>query len=723
MAELDTKKEDQQEGEYDNYDTLNDQPIEEPIEGVDEDELKNYAGNDEVEADVATILDNIELARNTRKSKVEDDWSRYRDIYNCRRTTAYYNGRSKLFLGAARKAVDTLARIAREAILSDPYLSVETDIPQWQQVGSDFMRDMIERQGKIKQVVPIFLRQLFTLGTSCIKLGFKKECRKVKYRVRGSGEISDRKIFTHYGPTYEVVDMAKVYVWPETAVDFDGLKIVFEDATTDAECLRKLADEGIYNKTRVEEAIANKQKEIAERNSTNSQATQELGKDTTNEEDIDVCYAWALFQLPGQEEPQWNLITLSGDVILQIIENPWWFQLPPYLFGAIFREVGYFYGHGIIENLEMWQYMLNDMANQTMDVGTFTLNPIIAFDPALVDDPDLINMEPGGKVPVPPDSIHFERPPAQMSMEGLQMVRFLLNIIQEGSDANALVQGAPREGLGKAAGTATGVSQLFAAANSAVMDQVEDLEQQVFTPLLQNTEIMIHQRMDEKMIIRMTGPDGVVLTERIIEPSDLVLSTDLKWVASLRLKEKSAKAQQALNFLNIAVGVDPNLASSQGFRINLKKLIKDVYAGLGLPDVEDIVQDITYSLPGIPPDMETTLLEAGQRVVASPVDNPQNHQAHLQAHMMYQPKTELARVRMQEHIASHLQAMHEAEMKAQMMMQEGGMPQGGSTQGMAQGGMMMGSQGGAPLRPQEQPQYSNEGAAGQGILSQVGAGQ
>lgn len=713
-------------GEYTegNYDELNDEPLDSPIEGVSEGELKNYAGTPvETQEVVQKILEDVILARDRRKAKLEQDWVRYRDIYNCRRTTAYYNGRSKLFLPACRQAVDTLTRIQREALLSDPYLAVETDVPQWEQVGSEFMKQQLERQGKIKQVIPLFLRQLNQIGTSCIKIGFKKEVRVVKYRDRKDRQIKSRRMFTHYGPVYTVVDMRHVGVWPETATDYSDLRIVWHDFQVPSSELRRLAAEGIYSESAVNRAIEHKAQELQADKASESQAQKEMGTDLFIDADLDVTDIWAKFQLPGQEEPQWNLITVSGDVVLRIIENPWWFQLPPYLFGAIFREHDFFYGHGIIETLEMWQYMLNDMANQTMDVGTFTLNPIVAFDPALIDDPDLIQIEPGAKVPDP--NVKFERPPAQMSIEGLTMVRFLLNIIQEGSNANALLQGAPREGLGRATGTATGVSQLFAAGNAAVLDQVEDLEAQVFTPLLQCTEIMIHECMDEQMIIRTVGPDGVVLTERVIEPSDLVLSTDIRWVASLRLREKFAKAQQALNFLNIAVRTPTELLRQQGIGLNYKQLFRMVYAGMGLPGVDDVIFDLVQSLPGIPPELETQLIEAGRMVEASPLDTPENHELHLQAHMQYQPPSELARLRMQEHIASHFMALQQQDMqmRAQLQAQTAG---GG---GMAEGalGLMTGrsSRGPAPepgLRPQEQPQYETEGATMQGIGSQEGLG-
>ena len=729
MADMDNKDSDQFDAkklegsrDYDNYDNLNESELDTPIEGVDESDLKNYATDAAIFDTVKDILDNVKLARDNRQAKLEQDWERYRDIYNCRRTMAYYNGRSKLFLPAGKKAVDTLTRVAREAILSDPYLSVETDVSKWQTVGTEFMKYLVERQGKIKEVTPMFLRQLYTIGTSCIELGFEKTCRNVKYRERNSNEIKNRKMFTHYGPTYTVLDMKKVYVWPETATNYDGLQIVFKDGATTANKARMKAAAGLYDKEQVEKAIALHSQQLIQQHKTDSQPQKEMGTDLNVAGEIDEVNVWAKFKLPEQDEPQWNLITLISDVPVQIIENPWWFQMPPFLFGAIFREHDFFYGHGIIESMEMWQYFLNDTVNQTQDVGTFCLNPIITYDPALIDDPDLINLEPGAKIPDP--NVKFERPPAQMALEGLQMVRFLLNIIQESTDANALVQGAPREGLGKAAGTATGVSQLMASANGAIMDQVEDLETQVYTPLLQYTEIMTHEFMDEKMVIRIMGPDGIVLVDRIIEPSDLVLSTDIRWVASLRLREKFAKSQQALNFLNIAIGIPPELTQAQGFRVNYKHLIKMVYTGTGLPDVDSIIEDIVYSLPGIPPEMEYELLESGRKVDASPVDTTENHALHIRAHMAYNPPTELARVRLQEHIASHMQAMQQAQMmeKAAAEQATQDVPQNGPQAAQnAMGGLMdMLGGGGTPVRPQEQPAYDNEGAASQGIGSQMG---
>ncbi len=695
-----------------------------PISGVPPVELKNYATNPSVVADIKKKLQIAQKARDNRRSKVESDWTRYRDVYNLRRTLTFYEGRSKLFMGVLKDAVDTLTRIAKDSIMSDPYISVETDIDSWKDVAVTFFRNLLEDQAKIKGKVSMFLRQLYIIGTSCLKFSWKEVSRQVKYREMGEDgtlEIKSRKQYECYGPSLDVVDMAHVYVWPETATDYTGLRMVWEDSVTTFDKLRTKAKQGWYSSEAVERVITDKNDTLEKTKKADSQSTKETGNAVELAEDeVDIVDMWMRYRLPGvdkAEDEDWVWVTYSGEEILRVQENPWWFQTPPYLFGALFREHDYFYGHGVVEGLEMWQYMTNDLVNQTMDAGNYSLNAITIMDPNAVDDPDMYQIEPMAKWLIAPDAVRFERPPAQMSMEGLNMVRFLINIMQEQSKATALVSGAPREGLGRAASTATGVSQLSAAANSAVIDQVEELEAQVFTPLLQMTETAAHQFMDEAIVIRQMGPDGALLTQRIIEPQDLKLCSDVRWIASLRLREKLSKSQQMLNLLNIAIGIPPELARSQGFRINYKDLLIDTAAGIGVDNSSKYVEDLTISLPGIPPELEEELTAAGRRVEAAPGETMEYHIAHIQAHMtLPMPNSALARMRKMEHIHSHqarLEELQQQQVLAAQQAQEaaGGVP-GGASRGPVGGS--------SPVRPQEMPLGQSEGNAAQGLMSMLG---
>lgn len=694
-----------------------------PIIGVEPPNLPNYVANEEVMAKlVDEVLPLVKTARDNRQSKVEQDWIRYRDIYNLRRMTAYYEGRSKLFIPAVKKAVDTLVRVAKDAIFSDPYLGIETDIPRYKDVAMDLMKWLLEDQGKIRDKMSMFLRQLYQIGTSCLKVSWKKQKRMVKYREfsheLGISEIKESAEFDYYGPKIDVVDMRHVYVWPETCVDYDSLRLVFEDSTITIEELERMVEEGIYDSLAVVQGISRRSTTLETQRKAEGQSSREGMSDAAQlpKDVLDITYIWCKIKLPGQDAPQWNQVVMLNDNLQDIIrvsENPFWFQKPNYLFGTLFQEHDYFYGHGIVEMLEMWQYMVNDIANQTMDTGTFTLNPITAYDPGSLDDPDQLEVQPMAKWPINPKSVEIIRPPIELAQQGIGMLQFLMNVIQESSDATALVQGAPRTGLGKATSTATGVSQLFAASNAAVMDQVEVLQSQILTPLAHYVEIMAHEFMDEDMVIRKVGQDGIALTQRIIRPQDLMLSTDVRWIASNRLREKSAKIQQLLNFFNIAVSVPPQVTQAQGFQVNLKEIIKDIYSGLGLANGDRVIIDSLSSLPGIPPEFEEELMEAGRAVVASPMDTPENHQLHLQLHMQRRPKSELERVRLMEHIASHYQAMQQAQMMQQQMQ-----PQGKGAPGTAQ--EMIGGVGG--LRPQEQSQGDSASALN-GLMNQFGGGE
>ena len=702
-----------------------------PISGIEQQKLMNYAA-DEMIAGMfrADVIPNIKTARDNREAKVEQDWIRYRDIYNLRRMTAYYEGRSKLFIPAIKKAIDTLVRMAKDAIFSDPYLGIETDIPKYKDAAMDLMTWLLEDQARIKEKMPMFLRQLYQIGTSCFKVTWRKQKRQVKYREFNQElqtvEIKTRNEYDYYGPKVDVIDMRHVYVWPETCVDYDTLKLVFEDSTITREELERLVEEGIYDAIAVATALSRPSATLETQRLSEGQASREGLADVTQlpKGVLDITYIWAKVKLPGQPGPQWNQAVMLNDNpqdLVLIGENPFWFQKPNYLFGSLFQEHDYFYGHGIVEMLEMWQYMVNDVANQTMDTGTFTLNPITAYDPGSIDDPDMLEVQPMGKWPINPKNVTIIRPPIELAQQGIGMLQFLMNIIQESSDATALAQGAPRTGLGRATGTATGVSQLFAASNAAIMDQVETLQAQVLTPLAHYIEIMTHEFMDEEMIIRRVGQEGTALTQRIIRPQDLMLSTDVRWIASNRLREKSAKIQQLINFFNIAVQIPPQLTMQQGFQIGFKEIIKDIYSGLGLANTDRVIIDMMNALPGIPPEFEQELMDAGRAVIASPMDTPANHQAHLMAHMQHYPASELARVRLMEHVASHYQAMQQAAMMQQQMANGGQAPAqpGGGQQGMPGG--QPGQQGPvqAGARPQEQPQ-GNPADALKGLLSQLG---
>ena len=275
--------------------------------GIEPAELKNYASDEEVLLKLReSVIPYIKLARDNRQSKIEQDWIRYRDIYNLRRMVAYYEGRSKLFIPAVKKAVDVLTRIAKDAIFSDPYLGIETDIPKYKDVALDLMKWLLEDQAKIKDKMSMFLRQLYQIGTSCLKVTWKKQLRRIKYREFnseiGQAEVRERNQYDYYGPQLEVIDMRHVYVWPETCVDYDNLRLVFEDSTIRIDELLDKVDEGIYDAGAVQAAISRRSTTLESQRLSESQASREgLGDVSSLPKDIlDITYAWAKFRLPGQ---------------------------------------------------------------------------------------------------------------------------------------------------------------------------------------------------------------------------------------------------------------------------------------------------------------------------------------------------------------------------------------------------------------------------------------
>src|SRR3990167_3678571 len=183
-----------------------------PIQGLPPEQLQNYVTDPLILSKIQLeILPQIKLARDNRQAKVEQDWLRYRDVYNLRRTVTYYEGRSKLFIPAVKKAVDVLTRIAKDAIFSDPYLGIETDIPRYRDVALDLMKWLLEDQAKLRDKMSMFLRQLYQIGTSCFKITWKEQKAQIKYREFDKDinqmVVKSRTEHEYHGPKIEVIDM------------------------------------------------------------------------------------------------------------------------------------------------------------------------------------------------------------------------------------------------------------------------------------------------------------------------------------------------------------------------------------------------------------------------------------------------------------------------------------------------------------------------------------
>src|SRR5690348_7221156 len=264
-----------------------------PVSGIAPVELKNFASNEKVAGDIRKLLPIVNKARENRRSKIESDWERYRDVYNMRRSISFYDGRSKLFLGVLKDAVDTLTRIAKDSILSDPYLSVETPLDgHFKDVAVSFYKSLLEDQAKIRSKVSMLLRQLYIIGTTCLKFDWKEVTRKVKYREKneaGELEIKSKDQYECYGPTLDVIDMSHVYVWPETATDYNALRMVWEDSVTTFDKLRVKAKKGWYSEAAVELAIAQRKTDLEDKKRANSQTSKETGyTDTLAEDELDI---------------------------------------------------------------------------------------------------------------------------------------------------------------------------------------------------------------------------------------------------------------------------------------------------------------------------------------------------------------------------------------------------------------------------------------------------
>src|SRR6202012_4223415 len=94
--------------------------------------------------------------------------------------------------------------------------------------------------------------------------------------------------------------------------------------------------------------------------------------------------------------------------------NPFWHQRPPYLYARMNVEPGFFYGYGFGRVVRGLQYLTNDFANQTNDVGIIGLNPYTLVNTSMLAGP-LRPLKPGAAIETTNvnEAVKWDRPPVE----------------------------------------------------------------------------------------------------------------------------------------------------------------------------------------------------------------------------------------------------------------------------------------------------------------------
>lgn len=421
--------------------------------------------------------------------------------------------------------------------------------------------------------------------------------------------------------TARVVDMFSLFVYPETADSVDSAFCVMEQIIVDRSMLERGAMSGMYNADAVQSVIKRKHADISDAAQSQLRRfgpTSQQGNLMASEHEI-IEY-WGFYPLNGEDQPLVDCIISICDrgTVLRAKKNDLGFR--PYVSARCVQLASEFYGFTPVDTVTALQQHLNTVNNQALDCATFSLNPIAAIDPAILNDPNLVKqfvLSPGQKWPVHPESIAWRTIP-DVSSTGYKAAAQLSGVI-----SNSLHSDFSLPAAGKTATAYLGGAGVISDILSGV---VGNIESQCLTPMLHKLLRLAYLNMPQEEEIAVTGEDGVVIGINL-KRDDIEAGVSIRWAAAEMTMAAQIKSQQLIQFFSIASRVPPQMWMSFGIRFRLDRLLKTLWSeAFNLHGEDRLFENIAAYAP-LDANVENSLLAEGVAVPVHPLDNDMEHLA------------------------------------------------------------------------------------------------
>lgn len=681
----------------------------------------------------SSIVDRIEVEllpqfrriRNDRRP-LEVQWMRFYKLWSVDRDESAqgYRGRNRVYIPIGRRIIENWTqKLKRDLFPTDQWFEVEALRESFAERTAGLkalFNYFLTKQMHVRRKITPWLRQLVTYGTSPVAIAWKLDERVLpvmKDLYDNDGNITDRqtrdveKIIQYVGPTFRNVDLFAWYVSPVTAVDVKDAWVCFEEMLVPRARLRELGKQPIgvdpsmgMTFENIEDALnltpdsSAGEKFQSEQDRLQSKGFSNLYDSKDPRRPVDITEAYWRVNLDDDGLAWWR-VTVAGDrIVLRVQKNPFWHGDPPWLAGKFVEVVNEFYGRGLPEVFADSQFFLNDIANQANDALVWSMNPIAVVDAYKVQDPNSIRMRPGAKWLASPDAVSFQQPPTDAAAVGFNAINqtiALMNDVANVAPFAGAGTGGPRS-RGRAIQTATG-AQLVASENLVqVRDVVENIEDQIFIPMLHMMHTLTVQCLSRPLVLRIAGADGEALIEHKLTAADVVGEYDFLWLGSTNAQNQQVRGQQMINFLQIASKVPPQILAAQNTQIDYGYLMRAIWTdGLGLRNGDRVIRDIERKR-SMDPRLENDLFAVGRgdEVIVVQGDNDDQHMAIHQQGLSRKGLSVFDALGLQRHIQEHVASKMAKEiiaqqqaMQQQMQQQVGGPAPNGGAPDMGGGGM------------------------------------
>lgn len=536
----------------------------------------------------------------TRRAELEAEWlAIQRMIVLIHDEGQRYVGRSNAYLPLyARIRKTIVAQITRGLFPSDEYMDVtdrERGDTEQAKACKEIIRYELECSARIREFIKPFVGQYVDLGISPLKAWYRtnKIARGKRSLLQGVEQYSDE------GLTVSARSIFNVLVYPEWAEHERDLRIVAERLeipyTFAAMMMRtkrwvnvEEALQGNASDDQFDWYVNRTLADVASIPNANDMRTTE-GSPT---QAVIAVEAWCEVPLPSsmyaegedRDAPLPARVLFVNGVPVSVTRNPFYHQGSPFLWARDNVVVGSFYSNGAGRLVRYLQYLANDFANQTNDVGIYGLNPITIINTGYFAGPPG-PLRPGGVMKVRDinEAIRFESPKVELVQHGMPLLQSIIAMANDGGGAPPVQQGT------KAASTATSTQILAQNAMSPVQDSVEDIEAQVMVPLMKVAWSLSQQYRDKALIRRIAGGD-----DRPVEftPSEIDIDPDFRFLSSSQSANRQARTQQITSFMQLAGALAPNL-QAQGLAIDASAVLKRMWNdGLGFRGFDSIIKPL-----------------------------------------------------------------------------------------------------------------------------------
>ena len=665
---------------------------------------KNYCTNEDTARRAIAHVNSIWRKTVDARGEMDNRMRQFYNIWNTLFDIRYYEGRSQVYTPQLRKNVEFAIRNTRRNLFpTDDYFTVDSpDEEEGMQASKvkRFLRWQQINKIRLKRYVTPFLRQLFIYGWSPVKVVWLEQFKKIyaherqliEYETTVTDPVTGQKIkvpqqeeavvqvekdvpVKQY-PSFLPVDVFSFYVYPTTVWDVTDAYACMEEINLTKEQIKVGEDNKVYDN--VEEVLKSQSSKPSKQihSKENRQADMGISDEPLSEVSRwnGVEY-WGKFDLKDNGKEIDCLITIMEDTICtQVRQNPHYDQEPAYLVGKLDELVGDFYAQGLIHPLQTQQYHLNDTVNQINDALTYTLMPIVKYNPGMLHKSSKLVMAPGAMWAlndVQTGAI-FDRPP-EVAQSGLMSV----NNTKDDIDSYPGFERIPATGRRPA----TQIQALQDDRGVNILDWSENLEVQVMSPYLQKQFMLNQQFLDDEVWFKVLGQKPEKLA-----PEDLVGNYHFYWLGANQTQNLIVKSRQMMEALNIAMKIPPSPTEMPDYWYVFKRIWKE---GLGLDGEDKVVKQIDFTAT-VDPMQENFVLMLGKQMPISQLDNDQQHiQAHSQ--LLNIPNLpESTRNIIETHIKLHMNKT----MQLQMMQQQTG--QGAQLNQPITGGQTNAQIGGGP---------------------------